>query len=470
MCRNIDMKELKLKLSELNLWDENARFPDKYFNKDEKDLISYFCKNSKISDFAKEIVKDFNLLQMEKLIVYNNGENNIVYEGNRRLTVYKLLNNPNLSPNDSLKNLFIKLKKEISISDDYEFDCIIVYNPADAFPYIERKHIKGNNEINWGEQERTNHNIRRGNATQKEIFKSEIAKIIKDLDLPEEVKEKILGTGYVTNFWRIIDSSVVYEKYGISFDKENTLQINEVEEFKKHLKVIIWNVLKKEDFQGNKIDSRSLNKNTEKKKYIDSISDTDLSKVDIEIKKENVPDLFGNDSLPTEFSTNVSKVRSNPKSTQRKYLIPKTCILVINEPKINNIYKELQNDLILDDSNNSVPNAVGVLFRVFLEISLDYYANQHGNYFKPTDNINQKIKWVTDRLEKAGFDSKIFTNIKKVGSASTHASYLSIDYFHQYVHSTTTQPTSSELKLKWDNLEKFFETLWSSLKPQKKVK
>jgi hypothetical protein len=33
----------------------------------------------------------------------------------------------------------------------------------------------------------------------------------------------------------------------------------------------------------------------------------------------------------------------------------------------------LRDNLLINDTNNSVPNAVGVLFRVFLEISIDYF-------------------------------------------------------------------------------------------------
>jgi hypothetical protein len=33
----------KILLKNLSLWGDNARFPDKYFNKSAKELIEYFC-------------------------------------------------------------------------------------------------------------------------------------------------------------------------------------------------------------------------------------------------------------------------------------------------------------------------------------------------------------------------------------------------------------------------------------------
>ena len=68
------MEAKSIKVSDLQLWDENARVPDKYFNKSEKEIISHFLskKEFKIEILAKEIVKDFDLLQLENIIVYNN--------------------------------------------------------------------------------------------------------------------------------------------------------------------------------------------------------------------------------------------------------------------------------------------------------------------------------------------------------------------------------------------------------------
>ena len=93
----------------------------------------------------------------------------------------------------------------------------------------------------------------------------------------------------------------------------------------------------------------------------------------------------------TQISSNTSKNKINPKSTIRKNLIPKNCRWTISPTKINNIYLELKDYLIIDDSKKDVPNAVGVLFRVFLEISLNYYAKKNDKNFKKNEKIKNKI-------------------------------------------------------------------------------
>lgn len=455
------IKRKTLTIKELSLWDENARFPDKYFSKTEEELIAYFCekKDFKIIDLANEIVKDFDLPQVEKIIVYNFNNKNIVLEGNRRLAVYKLLHNPALTNNIRLKSIFLELKNKININENFVVECLITKDKEQGFRYIDRKHLRGNNEVSWGDNERAHHNARRGTANQKELLKVEITKLIKELDFPEELKEKVLGPGYVTTFWRMLEQSPSHSIFGFAWDKNGILKIED-KEFKEKLKVIIFNVLQNDKF-NNKLFSRLNVK--EIKDYLKQISLEDSKKVMDKIKKQTTKNLFGKETI---HAIPLNK-KSNPKSSLRDYLIPKTCILQIQPVKINNIYCELRNDLLLNDSKNAVPNAVGVLFRVFLEISLDYYAKKNGYEFKKTDTISQKIPWVITSLKAKGHNEKIFNNINKVGSSEKEKSYLSIHNFHEYIHSGTTQPTSSELKAKWDNLQEFFEILWQTLNLRK---
>jgi hypothetical protein len=466
ILENNNWREQKILLKNLSLWGDNARFPDKYFNKSAKELIEYFCtkENFKIEDLAKEIVKDFDLPQLEKLIVYNADELLITLEGNRRLAAYKLLNNPELAPSDALKNKFQKLKQKIDIDDDLSFDCLVTEKKAEGFRFIERKHVNGNNEVNWGEQERTHYNVRRGNATKKEEFKDAVAKIIKDLDIPERLKDQVLGPGYVTTFWRILDNSPAWKEYGFNLKDNGELEITD-SNFKDKLKVIILHVLKKQDFSGNKIDSRSLNTNKEKEEYLKSIQSDDVKKADKEIQESTTHNLFGEKS--TDISPVREKTKINPKSTSRNYLIPKTCRFTINERKINNIYHELRDNLLINDTNNSVPNAVGVLFRVFLEISIDYFwEKRKGETFADNTKLAGKITKVSQYMEQENLATdKQLKNIRTV--ATDKHNLLSIQNFHGYVHCYKTQPTSNDLKLKWDNLEEFFEILWNSLKSKK---
>jgi len=169
--------------------------------------------------------------------------------------------------------------------------------------------------------------------------------------------------------------------------------------------------------------------------------------------------------FPENEQENIKKQieRSLPKSTSRNHLIQSDCVLKIAEPKINNIYRELKNDLLLNDSKQAVPNAVGVLFRVFLEVSLDYYAKKNGHDFKKEDTIKRKIPWVVNRLMSDRYEAKTFNHINKVGSGKKEETILAIDNFHEYVHSIKTQASPSDLKMKWEHLQEFFIILWNEI-------
>ena len=116
-------------------------------------------------------------------------------------------------------------------------------------------------------------------------------------------------------------------------------------------------------------------------------------------------------------------------------------------------------DLLLDDSPKAVPNAVGVLFRVFLEISIDYFLEKEGVTLPNDTKLSGKITKCSELLEANGTATKKqLTNIRKVATDKNHI--LCIQNFHDYLHSYKSQPSSSDLKLKWDNLEEFFQILW----------
>ncbi len=456
----MDIINKKMKICDLILWDENARFPDKYFNSDEKELIKYFLSKPdfKLKQLIEAIVKDFQYPQLEKLVVWNDDESYVVLEGNRRLTAYKLLANPDLTDDKTLRKFLIEQNSKISIDENFELECLITKERDEGFIYIDRKHANNNNEVNWQDVERANYNVRRGSSNQAELLKIGISKIVSELDLPDGLKEQVLGKNYVTTFFRIVTSTSAKRKYGYEI-LDNGQLIVKNDKFNEELKVIVHRVLKKEDSKGNKVDSRSLNKKEKIEEFITAVDSKDAAKVDQEIEENTTVNIFGEENvrLPS------ARPKVLAKSSTRKYLIPSNCYLRISETKINNIYRELRDDLLIDDSSKAVPNAVGVLFRVFLEVCLDYYAKMNQKNFKSNDTISQKIPWVVNSLIQKGYEKKIFNNINKVGSAKKDNTYLSIENFHEYVHSSTTQPSSNELKLKWDNLQSFFETLWSDL-------
>jgi len=442
-----------IKIENLIVNPENYRF-DPVDNQDKAIDLMINEKGRDILNLAKHII-DNGLDPAKDFRVMKSGSNNyIVLDGNRRITAIKCLLNPILIKDEKLKKSFYDLivsqKKPIK-----NVSCYIYSNEKEAAKWIKLDHTGKNEGVgqdSWGSAEVDRFGYK---------FEGKISPAMQLVNLVEKELRTKVNTGKlkITTINRILSNPVSRSILGIDVKKG-----------------VIDFVAEKKDVVNNT------------KKLFDKVIRDDVRVDEVYSKEKGIAfmsNLFGvkdentNKEVPTVYEIPQSTVsmsktgttRSNPKTTSRQFLIPSHCVLVIDvkkAPKINNIYCELKNDLLLNDSNEAVPNAVGVLFRVFLEVSLDYYAiNNGGHHFKKEDTINIKIGWVVESMIKKGFDNKIFKNINKVGSSQQNQSYLSIYHFHDYVHSSTVQPTPGELKAKWDNLQGFFEALWSSLGEKK---
>lgn len=479
MATAAGFREAKIVLKDLKLWSENPRFPEAYFGKPENELVDYIVSVPiyKIKEFGKEIVEDFDMPIFEKLAIFDGDGEYVAYEGNRRLTVYKLLVDPTICSDNSIREYFEKLRRSINIDDSFKVDCVISNDKKEILRYVNRKHLNNNNEVDWATLELSNAKLRwLDNPEKIDILKRNISIIIRNLNIPTSDKDKILGRGYVTTLFRILNTRTAAKFFNLVFDNDNNLTAGD-DNFLSKLEIIIYDILNNKTYNG-KVFSRL--KAVEIDEYLKSITIFKESKKEKESKEKESKDKkseqkgssTGDEKKPHEdtpkgksgASDNPNKGKDRGKTSARKYLIPKECKLSIPDDKINNIYHELKNDLLLDDSLKAVPNAVGVLFRVFIEVTLDYYSEKKlGHNFKHDATISQKINFVVDKMTINGHPVKTFDNINLVGSSKKSHSYLSIEKFHQYVHSDTLEPSPSELKNKWTLLEPFFKLIWEDL-------
>jgi hypothetical protein len=375
--------EKKVSIEKLFLWDENARFPDQFYNSDEKELIKYFLSkaNFKIKELIEEIVNDIDLPHLEKVVVWDTSDKLIVLEGNRRLVGYKLLIKPDLV-NDIDKKLYsflLKKQAEINIDNGFLLDCLISEDKDQCYRYIDRKHAKGNNQVNWLEPEKLNYSKRRGIESQNAKIKNAITNYVRQLDLPVEIINLVLGQGYVTTFFRFLATGPAKETFGLSTNEKGELTFTDVS-FPDKLRVIIHNVLKKEDFEGNKVDTRELNKNPEIKKYLESVKPENASKVNKEIDDSKSIDMFGNESIDlgkkqVKKSATITPQRKTPTSKGNNILFGKSLALKVG--KVNDLYRAILNIYEKNENDSSVLPIIGMSMRLITEVAARVYFDEN---------------------------------------------------------------------------------------------
>lgn len=455
-------KKESLAIKDLSLWDENARFPEEYFNKSEKHLIDYFLKKKdfKIEQFAKEIVSEFDLPQLEKIVVYSYKNKHIILEGNRRAVVYKLLSEPTLTNDSNLQSFFHELSKKTKITNSFSLEALVTADKDSGLRYVDRKHTKRNNEVSWGEQERHNYKVRRGNATAKtEVFRYELGKLVRKLDLPDEMKDAVLGKGSVTTFYRLIDSDPALKALGLQKNDDGTIEIKNQKDLNEKLKVIVFDIVTKRTIDGEKLDSRFLNKTKQKEEYLNTIGASDKKRVEKEIKESTSKDIFGNTVFSLKTQKGISLYTDRAKQFQ-SLIDPSLLLPGVKSDKIKEVFTELQK-INLD----SCPTAGALLLRTLMDISVAEFADKLGiksdnnGYFrtdsgKTKESLKEKMDYISEK-----FAPKDVQDTVKIFNGNS----VFTDNLNKIAHSRYIFSSKDKVRSFWKDSKTFWEFLISKI-------
>lgn len=447
-------KSETIKLTDLQVNTENYRF-EAFGNENEAISKMIDDQEDKLYNLAEHMVNEgLNPNDRIQVVVSNHDATKyIVLEGNRRFIALKLLSNPELvgNKNDSLKKKFKNLHDTNKSKIPREVECIVYDDPSEADMWIKLKHAgesDGVGTVKWDAQQ-----IRR--FEEKVEGKSSIAlqtiKLLeKSPDVPSEIKNNLKNIP-ITNLDRLLSDPDIRDMLGIEINN-GVLQSNiEEKEVIKGLTQVAKDLLTP-GFTVGKIYN--------KQDKIDYKNGFSKSSIPDTSKKASTPWQF-NGSIPSSTAGPAPKPKPNPK--HRKKLIPKTCSLKISNAKVNAIYHELQK---IDTAKFT--NATGVLFRVFIELSIDCYIEEHKLTNMPSSansgsSFQQKVFQVASHLEtKKLADATICKGIKI--AVKDKNSVLGLDTWHAYVHNNRFSPIADNLIITWDNMQDFMEILWNNIK------
>lgn len=435
-------------------------------------MMSSDRESKKILKLAEHISKN-GLDPSELQLVYKDNDSRyIVIEGNRRLTALKLLMNPDVCPVDKLTRDFRKLHEDMDLSNISDIECGVVGSREDGSIWLELKHTGENNgagRVDWSGDIRDEYRARQGSG---ESVGRQVRKFIVDNDIfSDEVKDAINAIP-VTSLTRLFASKPAQDAFQLKVINRVLTPIVDINFIVPSLEYAI--ILFKQD--GMNVDD--IYHDEDRKAFISRIPEEYLPLILKEKKIElggngdgiKNPDKGLDDSGNTNEGGNDDEKpkppRVRPPTTARKYLIDYP--LSITQARINDIYKELKQRIEVDRT----PNAASILYRVFLELSCDYYIEKEKVSGTPVlrsdnnkeldltnSNLSLKVDSIAVFFEKKGLWKKPQTKAL-TKRAKAQDTLGSIAYFNEFVHNTTSSPIASELKLIANDYRPLLEAIW----------
>jgi hypothetical protein len=399
-----------------------------------------------------ENIASHGLSPIESILVLPAGDeapgDYSVWEGNRRVAALKLLDDSNRCHDPKLRKRFTAIRSGAKVPVLDAVECTIAPSAEEAERLIELRHQgpqDGVGTVSWDARQKERHLQRLGKHGRYAYSHKVIDAVSNKLD--SELVAKLQDSSFsISTLDRVLKNAYAREFLGLATEGGEPHRLIDEKETLKGLAKVMGDI-------ADGMPVKNVYSSDQIKAYLGGF------------EKKNTPDRKKSLSTPAPLaSASVGKAtpsktatRSRPNLRDRKRLIPLGCTYSISHNRVNAIYHELKG-LDVDTRRN----AVAVLFRVFLELSIDVYLNEHKITVPQGDKLANKAgkavkhmkdnSWL-DRKGSKGIDSAI---------SSRHGPHA-VDTFHAYVHNSSFQPVPSDLNVAFDNLRPFFDCLFEHL-------
>lgn len=141
---------VSLSISEIQLDEKNPRFAP-VSNQKEAIEAMFNDQEDKLYELANDIA-EYGLDPSKRLIVFKENGKYVDGDGNRRLTVLKTLETPDLIKNGRFYSKFVTLSKKFKTRNIAKVDCVIFKARKDTNHWLEINHggqLDGRGQINW---------------------------------------------------------------------------------------------------------------------------------------------------------------------------------------------------------------------------------------------------------------------------------------------------------------------------------
>jgi hypothetical protein len=443
-------------ITDLEVDAQNPRLEEGLTNQREAIRAMVRVQGDKVLRLAGDVVErgfDLSTLAIVMPSIENKGRYTVL-EGNRRLTAVRLLENPELS-----QGLFSpgRQKRLVGYSKQYKANPITKVLAVE-FPdresadvWIERRHTgyqAGVGIIPWGSKEAARFNERRGRRSPA----LQVLNFVKDSGILDQTTLDQLEDFPLTNLDRLISDPAARDRLGLTKSGDEMGTQYPSEQIIKGLGRVV------RDLATKKIQVPHIETKEKRAEYLDTFKKKELP--DPTTKTGQVRLLA--DASASGASPDTAKKKTKSRSTRdRKTVIPKGTKISTTDQRLRDIFDELYNCDIM-----RYTNACAVLFRVFIELSVDHYIDENKMQVgKPGDKrpptLTLKMEKVADHLEQQGKMKQ--QQLKAARRIAKGQDFLAagIESFHAFVHNKYFTPTPHDLKVTWNNLELFLQFTWS---------
>ena len=382
-------------------------------------------------NLAKDIAEAGQLY--ETPLVYPEGGEFIVFDGNRRVTCLKLLSDPRRAPTVELREFFEQLRATCESDLPHNIDCQVETDRDQIDEILFRRHTgsqSGVGQINWDDRMKSNFINRTGKASGVNLAE-DIERRLEGSHLPR-IRKKIPWS----TMNRLLSAEAFRNRVGLSVSR-GRVELT-------HEEPVVLLALHRiaSDLANRRIVLNDVWDVDGKRDYLNQLAQEGVLPRPEHALETPVT------AIPSE--TPRVRIRPSSRPLRRINLIPNAPYTIAWAGRLQRhraIWEELQFHLRLSEH----PNAISVLLRVLLELSLENYIQQVGlTTVKSNDSLARRtLRVAEDLYSKGKINRKYFEGINKFPQ---YDALVSADTLNRYVHSPNFAPSPEHLTALWDAL------------------
>ena len=375
------------------------------------------------------------------------GKKYVVYDGNRRVSCLKMLDDPAQTDSPQLQKYFTKLASAAATPFWRSVTCQVETDRDKVDEILYRRHTgsqSGVGQSDWDDIAKANFVNRTGKHQTINLAEAIEARLV------SHGADELSGAIPRSNLNRLLSGEATRTRIGISLQGNQLHFTHEPSAVLNALKRIADDLVKKEVVLSDIWDSNAKHRYLDRLEQDNALPEASQALPAIKSFGATAPQAT-HKAPPTKRVSSVPPPKPTPT---RDTLIPSSINYQINwthdSQRIRDMWDELQFHLRLDRHKN----AIAVLTRVIIELSTDYCIKKIAiSGVHPNDKLALKIEKTGKHLHSISLiDDKYVSELRKLSRSDE---IVSSDTMNRYVHSTTFTPSPQHLVALWDTFSTY---------------